>query len=397
MKRLRLLVGNNWRPALAAIGAVGLLIVMLWFRLGELPGGISEAEAVTREHLLRQDVGSGNILANPLYLPHSIALFILQQFGVTSLGAVRSISALIGLGTIIAFYLLVRKWHTNRMAVFGTLLFASSAWFLHIARYGSTDILFTILIIFLFAGVWLQHSRHRAALLSLLLFCGAMTLYIPGMIWFVALGAIWQRKRIAAELRGVSSGFIISWILLGLLLVAPLAWALTQDFSLWRPVLGLPDKLPAITEFLRNLATIPVRLFVQGPDDPAVWLGRLPLLDFFSSVMAIIGVYWYLRRIRLDRTIFIIAVFLIGSILMALDGPVRLAFLLPFVYLLVTAGLTFMLQQWFTVFPRNPIARTVGATLLSIGVLITVFYHVTHYYIAWPNTPATREEYKQLP
>jgi hypothetical protein len=397
MKQIRLFLAYYWRPILTIGGALLIVIGLLWFRLGELPGGISQTEAVTREHLLRRDVDFGTILANPLYLPHSLALYILQAFGIASLGALRSISAFVGLLMLIAFYLLLRRWHTARMAILGTTLLATSSWFLHTARYGSTDILFTVLIIFLFVGVWLQHSRHRAILLSILLFSAVMTLYIPGMIWFVILGGLWQHRRILAEFQRVPAWFIVLWLVFGTLLIAPLIWSLSQNPALLRPLLGLPEQFPPLTSILKNIATIPVRLFVRGPDDPALWLGRLPLLDFFSSVMLIVGVYWYTVRWRLDRSRFMFLAFFLGTLLLAIQGPVNLIFFLPFVYLLITAGLTFMLQQWFTVFPRNPIARTIGTTLITIGVLVASFYHINHYYIAWPNTPETRAAYHLRP
>ncbi len=397
MKQFFRLVSNYWRSAITIGLGLTFVIGLLWFKLGELPGGISSTEAIAREHMMNKDVTFGSILDNPLYLPYSVALFVFQQFNVTTLGALRSISAFVGLGTVIAFYLLLRQWHTSRMATLGTVLFTTSSWFLHTARYGSTDILFAILIIFVFAGVWLQHSRYRATLLSLLLFCTSMTLYIPGMIWFVALGAVWQHKRILKEFHKVPTWFIVTWLTLGTIFVTPLVWSLIQDPGLIRPLLGLPQTLPSLATIARGLGTLPIQLLARGPNDPAIWLGRLPLLDLFSSVMLIIGLYWYMQRLRLDRTIFMIAVAIIGSLLLAIKGPVNMVFFLPFVYMIITAGMTFMLQQWFTVFPRNPLARNIGTILLSLAVIVTAYYHVTHYFIAWPNTPETQAAYQQKP
>jgi len=49
-----------------------------------------------------------------------------------------------------------------------------------------------------------------------------------------------------------------------------------------------------------------------------------------------------------------------------------------------------MLQQWFTVFPRNPFARSAGAILMTIVVLLAAYNGFSQYFIAWPNTPETK-------
>jgi hypothetical protein len=32
-----------------------------------------------------------------------------------------------------------------------------------------------------------------------------------------------------------------------------------------------------------------------------------------------------------------------------------------------------------------------------LAVLVAVFYHVNHYFIAWPNAPAVRQTYNNQP
>jgi hypothetical protein len=69
--------------------------------------------------------------------------------------------------------------------------------------------------------------------------------------------------------------------------------------------------------------------------------------------------------------------------------------MLPFVYLIVAAGIGFMLQQWFRVFPRNPIARTLGASLITIAVISSSGYNLTHYFIAWAKAPETQSTFSR--
>jgi hypothetical protein len=68
---------------------------------------------------------------------------------------------------------------------------------------------------------------------------------------------------------------------------------------------------------------------------------------------------------------------------------------MPFIFIMVAGGMALMLQQWFTVFPYNPVAKTLGAILMTLAVLVTSYYTITQYYIAWPNAPETKTVYQK--
>jgi hypothetical protein len=380
------------------LGLAGVFIYfLLWFKLGTLLPGLSPTEATAQAHLANGDVTLQSILDNPLYLPYSIILYVLQSLNLHGITAIRGVSAVIGTATVVCFYLLIRRWHTPRMAVFGTLLFGASSWYLHAARFGSTDILYAGIVMIIISGVWLQTSKRRRLALAILLGISALYLYVPGMIWFIIIGLFWQRKRIVAEMSRVPNWFNGLVVATGLVLVVPLVWSINHDPTIVRALLGLPEQLPSPGQLLENTINLPLHIFVRGPNDPERWLPGTPYLDIFSSMMLFIGIYWSIFRFRLDRIRVLFGVLLLGSILVIIGGPVRSTLLIPFIYLLISAGMTFMLQQWFAVFPRNPIPRTIGTLLLSISVLVTVFYHVNHYFIAWPNTPEVRATYSYKP
>lgn len=396
-RKFRLAVIYAWRPAIIFGFLGGILYYLLWFRLGSLTPGLSSSEATAQAHLALKDISASSILANPLYLPYSVILYVLQAFGLHGPTALRGVSAVIGTVSAVSFYLIIRRWHTPRLAIFGTLLFATSSWFLHLSRYGSTDILYVGIIAVILTGVWLQQSKRRRLMLAFVMVAGTLYIYVPGMIWFIALTGIWQAKRILREMKHVPLWFNALIGIGALILLSPLVWSVTRDTNLLKPLLGLPQQWPQLGDLLQNIINIPVYIFVRGPNDPAVWLPGTSYLDIFSGMMLIIGIYWSIFRFRLDRIRITYGVLLLGSALVISGGPTSMAILLPFLYLLITAGMTFMLQQWFTVFPRNPIARTIGTSLLSLAVLVTVFYHINHYFIAWPNTPSVRNTFDKKP
>jgi hypothetical protein len=396
-RKFHLSVLYFWRPALLGGLLATLLYFLLWFKLGTLTGGLSESEAVMQRHLALQDITPRSILENPLFLPYSITLFVLQELGLHGPTALRGVSAIIGTASAVSFYLLIRRWHTPRLAVFGTLLFATSSWFLHLARYAATDILYVGIIAVLLTGVWLQHSKYRRLMLLFVVTAATLYVYVPGMIWFLAITGVWQYKRLISEMRYVRWWFNLLIIFGGILLLFPLGWSVAHNPLLLKPLLGLPEDIPSISQLLQNAINIHRYIFVKGPDDPAKWLPGTSYLDIFSAMMLVVGIYWSIFKLRLDRIRITYGVLAAGSFLVTLGGPVSMAILLPGIYLLVTAGMTFMLQQWFTVFPRNPIPRTIGTSLLTLAVLVSVFYQINHYFIAWPNAPVVRQTFIYKP
>ena len=71
-------------------------------------------------------------------------------------------------------------------------------------------------------------------------------------------------------------------------------------------------------------------------------------------------------------------------------GAVDIAIFLPLLYIFIGGGLSFLLIQWLHVFPRNPIARMIGISMLSALVVLIAAYHLNRYFIAWPLSPQTK-------
>jgi hypothetical protein len=84
-------------------------------------------------------------------------------------------------------------------------------------------------------------------------------------------------------------------------------------------------------------------------------------------------------------------IIILSLILTVLNGWLAMTIALPMFFVLVSAGLALFLQQWFTVFPRNPLARTVGITVVSFVVVLAGYYNLRHYFVAWPRNPDTRQ------
>lgn len=383
--KVRAIVAKYWQPCGFYGGLLLLVGWLLWWQLGTLTHGYSSDELAT----LQASSSLHTMLHHPLNAPFTLLAHALLYLDPHSLFLMRITATGFGLLTLTVFYWLVRYWHGQRSATFGTIVFGGSAWFLHTARLGTPDVLLFGALGLTACSVWFKHSRKPLPVVLCLVLAAAF-LYVPGMIWFIAAGVLWQWKTIdrifKEHLWMVTLG---GFFLLGIL--APLGWAIYRTPALAKVVVGLPATgWPQPLGVLRHIAEVPLQLFLRGPLQPEHWLGRLPVLDAFSLAMVFLGSFVYIKHRHLVRTQLMAVILLLGSVLTGLGGAVSLSIIVPFIYILAAAGMGLLLDRWYGVFPRNPIAQTVGLGLVSMAVLATCWYGYRHYFVAWPAAPATQ-------
>ena len=187
---------------------------------------------------------------------------------------------------------------------------------------------------------------------------------------------------------------IMSGILFAIM-IAPLIYSLVVGGLPIRSYLGIPLLLEPL-EWLKRLSIIPAYLFARGPLQPVFNVGRLPLLDIFTTILAVLGAYSYYHQRKLSRTGLLVILTAFACVMIALNGPLWLPLLMPVVYILMAMGIAILLQQWFTVFPRNPLARAIGIVILCTALATISVYHVTRYFIAWPNNTLTQTTFDQV-
>lgn len=380
-----------WRPILIFLSVALIVGCILGFRLGGLTKGVSAPE----QSYVASITSGKEILKHPVYAVHKLPVYVLFKLDVNRVAAYRAVSALFASLAVVSCFFILREWYTNRIAVLGSWLFLSSAWILHTGRLATPEASYLLLMPLLWAAVWLYNTTLRKTALLLLSFLCAASFYIPGFGWLLVITAIWQHKRIWDELKQVPWWFRV---LCGFVIVVglvPLLWAGIGSQRELLLAAGLPNNVPNLKTLAENLVHIPEYLFVRGPGDAVRWLGRLPVLDLFSGTMLLLGLYSMRYHLKLIRMQLLVGSTAFLALLITLGGPLTVTVLMPAVYILIAGGVAFMLQQWFTVFPRNPIARTIATTLISVSILLVSFYHINHYFIAWPQTPATKAAFKQ--
>lgn len=390
MKTAKKWISTNWLLVCAYGLGLTAVLTILWARLGSLVPGLSPTEVSQ----YGSTAMTKTVLENPLYLPQKILQLTGYVFGLDPVIALRGASTVLGILVLVALYYVLKAWYSQRIALLGSILLLTSGWFLHVARHGSTAASYMCLFLAFACIVWVQKSRASA--LSVLASATVLLalLYTPGMIWFVVPLVAWRAKWILQRL-GMQKPLVIAFCVLGgVLAITPLILALTAQPGLVRTYLGLPESWPSIVTVLGQIVAVPFHIFARNTLGYELQLSSLPLVSWFTGAMFAIGTYAYFFKRRLDRTWTLVYIFAAGTILIGLGGNVQVSLLLPFVILVATGGIALMLQQWFTVFPRNPFARTMGLALILIAIGTTAYYGTSKYFVAWSNAPETKRVFQ---
>lgn len=386
VERIRQTLKDNWQRLFLLGGLLALLAGGLFWQLGSLLPGYAPQELETyKASLSFKDIFNQPVNAPFLLLVKAVT-FVVQD----SLLAVRIVSTGIGLVILGVFAYLVQRWHGTKVAVISTVLFGLSAWFLHTARLGTPEVLQYGVFVLVAAGFWLKRTNHWLPLLICFILTASL-LYVPGLIWFVALGIVWQWRMIDK----VFKRHLLTVSLAGLIALAalvPLGLTIYKDPALALTMLGIPETWPAPLTMLKDFLLVPVELMVRNDaDNPAGWLGSAPILDAFSLTMFALGILLYVKHFRLVRAPLFLLIFIVTALLMSIGAPITFTVLIPFVYIIMAAGISQLLALWFSVFPRNPIARSLGWTAITAVVLVACLFHITHYFIGWPHADKTHE------
>lgn len=392
MKRTRSYLAANRPYVLLTLAVMAFLGWLMLYRLGSLVGGLSSGEHAAAV----MPVGWHGLYHNALYLPlkavRSVDFYLFPGHGLT---LTRLPNTLFGMLSIVSFSWLIWLWHGRRTALIAGLLFATSAWVLHVSRLASFDVLYLwALPTLLLMNVALQRRPDKASVVYGNILLWGLLLYIPGMVWLVVMNAYFQRKSVLKGWRQFSS-----WRQKLLCLLAGAIWLPLLINNLRQPAalrlwLGLPGHLAAPLTLLKNFIGVFVHLFVRGPQYPVLWLGKAPILDIFTLAMCLTGLYFYAKHWRASRSRLLGGLFLAGAVLVALAGAVSLSLLVPLLYIVAATGITYLIQEWLQVFPLNPLARGLGLGLIALAVILACTYNLRAYFIAWPHNQVTRTVFR---
>ncbi len=392
---LQQLMLYKYRYALGFAVLVLSPVIVLFYRLGKLTPYVSEEEAA-----------SGLASANFSLLDNPIDFFyqLLQSLSLTIFGniavATRLPSVLFAIIMLVLAFTLLKYWYRTRIAILGTLLIALSSWFLHFARFGTSAItIATMTMALILVAAWFHHTEKRKELaLVALLVTLALSLYTPLMLYVVLIIVLAHYKLIFSSIKKVPLLHIGLGSLAAVIILIPLVISITRDPEIAKTLLAIPNSFPTPIEYISNVSDSFAYIFWRSEPYPAIHLAMLAMLDIFTATMAALGLYHYEKHFDQHRTRILIAGFVIMLLVLSLSfNQLNFIILLPFIYIFAATGIITLLTQWYEIFPKNPIARTIGIIPIAMLLIVVAFYHSNRYFNAWAGAPETKAAFSSEP
>jgi hypothetical protein len=365
-----------------------LFLVLLVYQLSVIPSKFAQEE-MTYATETQSYTAIGR---NPLSLPHKLASFSISLV-TDSARWIRAISIVFFGFCVVALYRILKRWHSDQIALFATVLFATNASALAVARLGTPLVLLFGWSIVISLLLWMQHGNSRKIAPFSLIVISAALLYVPGAPYFFLLLGLLFRQKLVTTIRTLKNSTLAIAIGAALFVLLPLLISFIRDPLVLKEWLLLPDTI-AFKSIIVNILRVPSAFIYRTPIEPLLNVGRLPILDVAAGGFFLMGLYAYQKYIKLERTRIMILTALLSIIIGAL-GEVAIAavLLMPFVYSVIAAGISFVLDEWYGVFPKNPFARSFGLLLVTFVVLMSIYYQLTRFLVVWPQTPETRAVY----
>jgi hypothetical protein len=247
-----------------------------------------------------------------------------------------------------------------------------------------------------------MHKTQKSGQFIAWLIGSLFVLYVPGGIWLLLLVALLHFKKFLALMRQSKAAIQAAGIFCWVLALLPLLYTFYHGIRIghyqesvgsWLGV-NLGHGHIFLANLLHNFVHVPFYLFLHMPVNPAWHVGRLPVFSVITTVFIAIGAYVHYLRWRDARYRTNVLLVAAGWLILTLGGS-SIALILGPLFVAAASGIAYMLKQWYSVFPRNPIARIVGLGLLITIIAINVAYNTRQYYVAWPHYPPVKDVFVQ--
>ncbi len=354
--------------------------------------GLSNIELGT----LRQNLTFNYLIHNPLNLIINLIRFmVIHILHTQSIFRLRLANLILGYLSIMVFFLALKFWYGNKTALLGIGMFISSPWVINVSRIATNDVqsLFGISLLLLISG--LLRKKFKSPIIYIVInFILSILIFIPGLIWFVLVLILFQRKDFHFGLKSQNKFSLPFYIILSILSLPLLVIYLIKSSQNVLNFLGLSLKHINIISKLKDLGLAIDHSFLFGPNNPSLWLGRYPILNIFGLVCVIIGIYFYILHFKNNNSKLLFSILIIGLVLLALNKSNSLSLSLPTIYFFIATGISYLLQIWLKLFPINPLARSIGIILIIILISLSVLLNTRQYFVAFANNPRSRSSFE---
>lgn len=361
------------------------LIAALFFAGMFLPGGISDAEiqsVIKSNSLGFTSLTAPDITNLPYHLLQHASIAI---FGVSVL-SIKLPSIILAFLSAIGIVLLLRRWFKPSIGVLASLIAITTGQFLFIAQDGTPGILYLFwsVCLLLIANMVSDEKRFKPFYVIAFCIATAMSLYTPLSLYvlFAITIAVIFHPHLRFIIKNLPRKSLISGIIVGLIIVSPLALLMIKTPDLWLILLGIPNHWPNLGA---NLSSLGAQYL--GFSKPSGLTLMTPFFELGSSLIIAIGIYYVLKT-RVTAKNYIITLWMVCLIPAVILNPdfTSITFL-PLVLLLAT-GLNTLLAYWYNLFPRNPYARIGGLIPVVILVIVLVFSGASRFVYGYKYDPS---------
>ena len=389
------------RPSIEFYGlllSLGLGLGLLLFRLSSLTAGLVNSEELNTKHQLFIFSPWWKSL-NGIYGPYYALLHLTYALN-RSVYGFRLASVIIALLVVFAVYILVSSWHGYKIGILASVIVVFNLGLLSVGREATPLVSQLLLFVALLLAIAVLNRKPSLIGLILLMFVLAGAFYLPGGIWVALVGIVLVWRAITSAFKAQKLTTKILTVLLPLVLLVPLAYQLIAHYqnAQLKTWLGynLGNKLStAGHNFLLNFIRVPGDLFFHSDGlSSALSIGHLPVLPITFSVLFLLGLISYLTRLANWRWRSVLILMAAGWLISSF-GIISPLALLPLVSVTTGTGIAFLLKEWYSIFPRNPIARNLGLMIMFLVIGLGAVYGARSYFVAWANDPATTSSYNR--
>ncbi|QQR51932.1 glycosyltransferase family 39 protein [bacterium] len=387
--------------SLVLASALLLAIFMRFYDLAQLPPGFDASlatSAIQAQALLQHGTIPGLDSSNG-YAPLWVWL---QAIGIKIAGAsplsLRLLPAALGALAVIPMWFVTRQWLGRTAAHAATFTLASLPWAVTASRLGTVAAavpLMLTLTVWLAGRAWRQPQPIRAGLLAVValvnLAIGPLGWLINALVLGLAFVRIIHRHKRPTTTPSVVTGVVFSGLVMATIIVMVAnSWdSLSQLFN-WS---GFSYK-PA--SWLAALSANFLMLIGPGSGD-ANYVHNLPdqpALNSFLAISFATGLLVAITRIKFYTYRWLLAWLFIGLLPAVFTAPgtanfSRAVVALPAVVMLAGLGIHYILNLWYSTFPANSAARSVGQATVIVLIILSTALGYTQYFRAWGHTGAT--------
>jgi 4-amino-4-deoxy-L-arabinose transferase-like glycosyltransferase len=389
------------RYSLGLIGVVALALYFRFYHLGSLPPGLSNGESVTATtalNIIHKTISSSQLLdagiSQAVY--GFIVAISVKLLGATSF-ALRLPSALLGLATVIMTFFWIKAWFGEKVALIAAFLVAITPWTVGLSRIAvpssGTAVIIPTLLFLITQSIrkksvpWAIATGFLLAIIS-----GSVTgLYI--LAGLILAGMPFQFIR-SKQNRTHKKAFL-TIVGITLLIGLPLAVVHFRQVKIHIPTLNSSSIEAAVSR-----ASLTLGMFnVRGDNDFQYNISGTPELNLFVGLMFLVGILTCLIQIKKlpYRALLILMSVLLIPVVIQANAPNSLTALIlaPIALSLAAIGVNYMLQVWYSTFPINSAARTLGTVPIVLLLAISAYQGYKQYFIAWAHSPETYIAYNE--